>query len=65
VDTAKEKAFLQAMKGTPAVRVGATIANPVLRFTGLDGRPLLEECLMALKHSWQKTLPEAFEGKAS
>ena len=55
----KEKAFLNILKGLPLARLGTTIANPVLRLTGLDSQILLEEPLGTLKASWEKTLPEA------
>ena len=53
-----EKGFLKAMRGAVLARVGLTLANPVLRVLGLDGRILLEEGLRDLKARWQKTLPE-------
>ncbi|HBL17234.1 MAG TPA: phosphoribosylformylglycinamidine synthase subunit PurL [Elusimicrobia bacterium] len=58
----KERAFLQAMKGVPLARIGATIANPVLRVTGLDGCPIIEESLHDLRHSWRETLPRLLDG---
>jgi phosphoribosylformylglycinamidine synthase len=54
-----EQAFLRLMKGAQARRVGTTVANPVLKFVGLDGSVVLEEALEGLKAAWQKTLPEA------
>jgi phosphoribosylformylglycinamidine synthase len=57
VDPAVEKEFLKAMKGTVLARIGSTLANPVLRVIGLDGRIRMEEGLQDLKASWQKTLP--------
>lgn len=54
---ALEREFLKLMKGTALCRVGTTLANPVLRVMGLDGRIVLEEGLHLLKQSWQKTLP--------
>jgi phosphoribosylformylglycinamidine synthase len=63
VDPAKEKSFLAAMKGVPVSRVGATIANPVLRVIGLDGTTAMEEGLASLKAAWQGTLPRLLEGR--
>ncbi|MFH1726721.1 MAG: AIR synthase-related protein [Elusimicrobiota bacterium] len=60
----KEKAFLKAMRGVPLARIGSTIANPVLRITGLDGRQVLEEGLQELKASWRRTLPRMLDGSA-
>jgi len=62
IEPDKEKAFLKAMKGVPLARIGGTIANPVLRITGLDGCLLIEENLRDLKRSWQDTLPRMLEG---
>ena len=59
----KEKEFLKAMKGVALARIGATIANPVLRFIGMDGSALLEEPLGALKDSWARTLPSLLDGR--
>ncbi|MBI5243352.1 MAG: phosphoribosylformylglycinamidine synthase subunit PurL [Elusimicrobia bacterium] len=58
VATACEKDFLKALRGILVSRIGMTLANPVLRVIGLDGRILLEEGLRDLKARWQKTLPE-------
>lgn len=57
-----EKEFLKAMKGAPMARVGSTIANPILRFIGLDSSTVLEEPLGTLKSVWLKTLPEMMNG---
>ncbi|PCI37372.1 MAG: phosphoribosylformylglycinamidine synthase subunit PurL [Elusimicrobia bacterium] len=65
VKAEKEKAFLKAMRGAPLCRIGQTIANPVLRVTGLDGTRLLEESLHDLKKSWQGTLPRMLEGESN
>ncbi len=54
----KEAAFLRLAKGC-ARRIGATVANPVLKVIGLDGIVALEEPLSALKTAWQAPLPEA------
>ena len=48
-----EAAFLKALRGAPAKRVGTTMANPVLKVTGLDGRVALESALCDLKSAWQ------------
>ncbi|HAH07331.1 MAG TPA: phosphoribosylformylglycinamidine synthase subunit PurL [Elusimicrobia bacterium] len=53
-----EKEFLKALRGTLCARIGTTLANPVLRILGLDGRIHFEEGLRDLKALWQKTLPE-------
>ncbi|MDD5630001.1 MAG: phosphoribosylformylglycinamidine synthase subunit PurL [Elusimicrobia bacterium] len=52
-----ESAFLRALRGAPAKRVGVTMANPVLKVTGLDGRIVLESALCELKSAWQLSLP--------
>ena len=52
-----EAAFLKAMRGAPVKRVGTTVANPVLKVTGLDGRVSLEAQLCDLKCAWQGALP--------
>jgi phosphoribosylformylglycinamidine synthase len=52
-----EKDFLKALRGSPVFRIGTTLANPVLRVKGLDGRILMEESLDGLKRSWQAPLP--------
>jgi len=52
-----ESAFLKCMKGAVVRRVGATMANPILKVIGLDGLVCLEEPLSALKAAWQNTLP--------
>jgi len=53
----REAAFLKALRGAPAKRVGTTMANPVLKVTGLDGRIVLEASLCDLKSAWQNALP--------
>jgi phosphoribosylformylglycinamidine synthase len=53
-----EAAFLKAMKGSTVKRIGATMANPILKVIGLDGLVCLEENLNSLKAAWQNTLPE-------
>jgi phosphoribosylformylglycinamidine synthase len=53
----REAAFLKALRGAPAKRVGTTVANPVLKVTGLDGRVALESALCDLKSAWQLPLP--------
>jgi phosphoribosylformylglycinamidine synthase len=55
----KELAFLKHMRGVTIRRVGKTVANPILKVIGLDGRSIMEEPLVELKKAWQKTLPEA------
>ena len=57
VATEREAAFLKAMRGTPVKRVGTTMANPVLKVTGLDGRICMEADLGELKAAWQEPLP--------
>jgi phosphoribosylformylglycinamidine synthase len=52
-----EAAFLKVMRNAPAKRVGTTMANPVLKVTGLDGRVALESALCDLKNAWQLALP--------
>ncbi len=54
-----EPAFLKAMKKVPLRRIGATIANPIIKVADLDGSIVMEEPLTSLKTAWQKTLPEA------
>ncbi|MFA6093823.1 MAG: phosphoribosylformylglycinamidine synthase subunit PurL [Elusimicrobiota bacterium] len=58
VDPEKEKDFLKAMKGSALTRIGCTLANPVLRVKGLDGRIRMEAALEGLKESWQTPLPK-------
>ncbi len=53
----REAALLKALRGLPAKRVGATMANPVLKVAGLDGRVVMESALSALKSAWQGALP--------
>ncbi|MBI4425376.1 MAG: phosphoribosylformylglycinamidine synthase subunit PurL [Elusimicrobia bacterium] len=59
----RERDFLKAMKGQPAKRVGSTLANPVLRFIGMDGSTLLEDGLEGLKGRWNNRMPEAMTGR--
>jgi phosphoribosylformylglycinamidine synthase II len=60
-----ESAFLRhfgkGAKAAPVRRVGATMANPILKVVGLDGSILLEEPLKELKEAWQRTLPSLLE----
>ncbi len=58
VSPKNEPAVLRLLKGIGAHRIGATIANPLVRVKGLDGAVVLEEPLASLKAAWQKTLPE-------
>ncbi|MFA6003801.1 MAG: AIR synthase-related protein [Elusimicrobiota bacterium] len=57
VDCDQELALAKALRGIPAKRVGTTVANPVLKVTGLDGRVALEASLCDLKTAWQDALP--------
>ena len=57
VSPEQEAAFLKALRGVPAKRVGTTVANPVLKVAGLDGRIALESALCDLKSAWQLSLP--------
>ncbi|MBI3507646.1 MAG: phosphoribosylformylglycinamidine synthase subunit PurL [Proteobacteria bacterium] len=59
----KEKAFLKAMKGATIAKIGTTIANPVLRWKGLDGSQQGEEPLSVLKATWVRPLPAAMGGR--
>ncbi len=52
-----EADFIKALRGAPAKRVGTTMANPVFKVTGLDGRVALESDLCDLKSTWQLSLP--------
>lgn len=63
VDIEQEKAFTKIMRGVPMKAIGKTIANPVLRVIGLDGRLLMEEGIRELKAAWQNTLPAMLEGR--
>jgi phosphoribosylformylglycinamidine synthase len=56
-----EAAFLKCFKGATIKKIGATVANPVLKVLGLDGQVILEESLTGLKMAWQNTLPEALK----
>ena len=58
VSPENEAAFVKRMKGVTLKRIGATMANPILKVIGLDGLVALEEPLSTLKASWQNTLPE-------
>ncbi len=51
-----EAALVRALKGAPAKRIGTTVANPILKIIGLDGRVLMEEALVELKAAWQGEL---------
>ena len=53
----REAAFLKALRGVQVARIGTTVANPVLKVTGLDGRISLEAALGDLKNAWQGALP--------
>ncbi|MDD5658107.1 MAG: AIR synthase-related protein, partial [Elusimicrobia bacterium] len=57
VSPEREAAFIKAMRGAPARRVGVTVANPVLKVTGLDSCVVLEAALCELKAAWQQALP--------
>ncbi|MBI4385960.1 MAG: phosphoribosylformylglycinamidine synthase subunit PurL [Elusimicrobia bacterium] len=59
----KEKAFLRAVKNVPIARIGATIANPILRLSGMSGSVFFEEPLSRLKDSWTRPLAAAMDGK--
>ncbi len=52
-----EAALVKVLKGVCAKRIGGTVANPILKVIGLDGRVILEEPLEGLKAAWQGTLP--------
>jgi len=57
VDPDHEAALLKALRPASVKRIGTTVANPVLKVTGLDGRISLEASLCDLKNAWQTTLP--------
>ncbi len=50
------RAFESGMAGTTVGRIGRTIADPVIRLRGIQGRPILDEPLSALKEAWQAPL---------
>ncbi len=54
-----EAAVAKVLRKVPSRRIGATMANPIIKVAGLDGSIVMEEPLVELKTLWQKTLPEA------
>ncbi|MFH2204505.1 MAG: phosphoribosylformylglycinamidine synthase subunit PurL [Elusimicrobiota bacterium] len=63
IDADKEKTIAKLFRGVPLARIGATIANPVLRIVSLDGRLLMEEGVRELKAAWKETLPTMLDGR--
>jgi phosphoribosylformylglycinamidine synthase len=61
VSPEREAAFLKAARGAAIRRVGVTVANPVLKVTGLDSRVVLETPLCDLKSAWQRSLSGKLE----
>ncbi len=59
VSPQNEAAFMKIVKRIPIRRIGATIANPIIKVADLDGSIILEEPLASLKSAWQKALPES------
>lgn len=58
VEVAPEDAgeFRALLNGLPCAAVGAVTAEPLLRFLGLDGQPVLEAPLDELKAAWKRPL---------
>ncbi len=50
------RAFENGLSGTTVARIGRTIADPMLRIRGLDGKGVVEEPLATLKEAWQAPL---------
>jgi len=56
VDPAKEKDFVKRFKGLPCRKVGMVVKNRKLTITGLNGKPVLDAPIAALKKAWKAPL---------
>lgn len=62
VDPVHEADFLEAVAGSPAARLGYTMAEGVLQVRGRGGNWILDESLSDLKREWKDPLPRWFDG---
>ncbi len=51
-----EAAFIKCVKGSCVKKIGASIANPIIKIIGLDGLVLFEEPVAPFKAAWQRTV---------
>jgi len=56
VEADKKQEFEKCLSGCDFAEIGQVTAEPIFRATGLQGRLVVCENVLALKNSWQKTL---------